>query len=135
MIYQIIKDLSNSHLFPIPTAATKLLQRKEKTKYFNDTFHYQSIIGKLNYLDKGKWPDIFYATHQCARFCEDSKILYVKVVEYIVGYLKKTRNKGIALNPNKNKLFEVYADLKHFSNWNKSTVEFDASKAKSRTRF
>ena len=34
-------------------------------------------------------------------FCEDPKEVHGKALEYIVGYLKKTRNKGIVLKPDK----------------------------------
>ena len=71
LIDQIIQDvklMSNYHLPSTPAAASKLLQRDQKAKPFNGRFHYRSVIGKLNYLDKGTRPDITYATHQCARF-------------------------------------------------------------------
>ena len=92
LIDQIIQDvklMSNYHLLSTPAAASKLLQRDQKAKPFNGRFHYRSVIGKLNYLDKGTRPDITYATHQCARFCEDPKEVHGKVVEYILGYSKK----------------------------------------------
>ena len=75
LINQIIKDvklMANSHLPSTPAAASKLLQRDQKAKHFNGRFHYRSLIGKINYLDKGTRPDISYATHQCARFLRRS---------------------------------------------------------------
>ena len=92
LIDQIIQDvklMANTHLPSTPAAASKLLQRDQKAKPFNGRFHYRSVIGKLNYLDKGTRPDITYATHQCARCCEDPKEVHGKVVEYILGYSKK----------------------------------------------
>ena len=68
------------------------------------------MIGKLNYLDKGIRLDFTYATHQCARFYEDPKEVHTQTVEYIVRYLKCTRNKGIVLKTNKEKSLEVYVD-------------------------
>ena len=101
LIIQDVKLKPNSHLPSTPALATKLLQREEKAPPFDGRFHYRSVIGKLNYLDKGTRPDITYATHQCARFCEDPKECHAQAVEYIVRYLKSTRNKGIILKPNK----------------------------------
>ena len=34
----------------------------------------RSVIGMLNYLDKGSRSDIAYATHQCARFVDNPKV-------------------------------------------------------------
>ena len=138
LIDQIIKDvklMANSHLSSSPAAASKLLQRDQKDMLFNGRFHCRSLIGRLSYFDKGTRPDITYATHQCARFCEAPKEVHEKAVEYIVEYLKKTRNKVIILKPDKSKSLEVYADADFSGNWNKETSEFDASTAKSRTGF
>ena len=76
LIDQIIQDVKlmvNNHLPSTLVATSKLLQRDQKAKSFNGRFHYRLVIGKLNYLDKGTRPDITYATHQCAQFCEDPK--------------------------------------------------------------
>ena len=135
LIIQDVKLKPNYHLPSTPALATKLLQREEKSPPFDGRFHYRSVIGKLNCLDKGTRPDITYATHQCARFCEDPKEIHAQAVEYIVRYLKSTRNKGIVLKPNQEKSLEVYADADFAGNWFKDTAEFDASTAKSRTGF
>ena len=81
----------------------------------------QDVNFMTNYLDKGTRPDIIYATYQCARFCEDPKEVHGKAVEYIVGYLKKTRKQGIVLKPDKSKLLEVYVDADFSGNWS-STI-------------
>ena len=51
-----------------PMAALQILHRHPKSERFDQSFNYQSIIGKLGYLDKCSRPDILYATHKCARF-------------------------------------------------------------------
>jgi hypothetical protein len=49
------------------TASSKLLSKHPESPSFNSHFHYRSVIGKLNYLEKSICPDIVYAIHQCAR--------------------------------------------------------------------
>ena len=89
----------------------------------------------MNYLEKGTRPDITYATHQCARFCEDPREPHGRAVEHIVKYLKKTKHRGIILDPDRAKSLEVYADADFSGNWNKNTAEHDSSTAKSCTGY
>ena len=49
-----------------PSMVSKILTRGNDEKDFDKNFHYGSIIGKLNYLQKGLRSDILYITHQCA---------------------------------------------------------------------
>jgi len=139
LIDQIVNDLQlkpNAHLPSIPALASRILQREEKAKpCINTKFHYRSIVGKLNFLEKGTIPDIAYATHQVARFCEDPRDAHVKAVVHLGKYLKHTRSEGIILKPDKLKSIEVYADADFAGNWNINTAEHDASTAKSRSGY
>ena len=78
-----------------PAVSSKLLSQHMKSKAFDNSFHYQSVIGMLNYLDAGSRSDIAYATHQCARFAADLKVEHGKVVRWLGRYLKGTCNKGM----------------------------------------
>ena len=77
LIDQIIKDMkmedTNIKIKHTPSMTSKILNRDHNGKAFDKSFHYRSIIGKLNYLEKGTRSDRSYITHQCARFCEDPK--------------------------------------------------------------
>ena len=77
------------------------------------------MIGQLNYLEKYTRSDTTYAVHQCARFCENTRISHFKAVEHIVKYLRRTKDKGLILTPKKNKSLEVYADTDFSGNWYK----------------
>ena len=62
LIEQTIKDL---HLEDpkvktkaTPASSSKLLSRHSKSERFDGSFNYKSVIGKLNYLEKGSRPDI-----------------------------------------------------------------------------
>jgi hypothetical protein len=75
-----------------PALSTKILQRNEKAPNFDQHFHYRRIIGQLNFLEKSSRPDIAYATHQVARFCEDPKVTHAEAIEHIAKYLRNTFN-------------------------------------------
>jgi len=57
----------------LPACSSKILKRHGDSEAFDESFHYRSIVGKLNYLEKGTRPDISYFTHQCARFVQEPK--------------------------------------------------------------
>ena len=139
LIDQIVKDLAinpNVHLLSIPALISRILQREEKAKSCsNSKFHYRSVAGKLNYLEKGTRPDIAYATHQVARFCEDPCEEHVKAIVHLGNYLKHTRSQGIILKPDSTKSIEVYVDVDFSGNWDRNTAEYDDSTAKSRSNY
>ena len=64
-------------------ASSKLLSRHTKSKAFDNSFHYRSAIGMLNYLDAGSRSYIAYATHQCAWFGADPKVEHGKAVRWL----------------------------------------------------
>lgn len=138
LIDQIIEDVgvkANELNRPTPAASTKILRRCQDAPSVKPPFNYRRVIGKLNFLEKSSRPDIAYAVHQCARFCSDPKEEHVNAVVHLVKYLKGTRDKGIILNPSKNKSFEVWVDADFAGNWNKETAMHDASTAKSRSGY
>ena len=65
----IIHDLhlqSGSNPKTTPTVTTKLLHKDTDSPDMAPDFHYCSVIGKLNLLEKSTWPDISISMHQCA---------------------------------------------------------------------
>jgi hypothetical protein len=118
-----------------PAASTKLLRRDLAAPKFDGRFNYRSVIGQLNFLEKSTRPDIAYATHQVARFCEDPRATHGEAVERIAKYLRDTRTEGVILSPNADKNFEVFADADFAGNWYKPTAAEDPSTAKSRTGY
>ena len=83
----------------MPAVSSKLLSRHTKSKSFDNSFHYRSVIGMLNYLDVGSHSDIAYATHQCTRFAANPKVEHGKAVQWLGQYLKGTHNKGMTFKP------------------------------------
>ena len=76
LIDDILNDLGLKHAKDgkeTPAASSRILTRIDNGTDHDKSFHYQSVIGKLNYLEKATRPDISFATHQCARFVADPK--------------------------------------------------------------
>ena len=100
-----------------PSMVLKIITKGICEKEFNKSFHCRSIIGKLNYLEKGSRSDISYITHQCARYTERPKANHVKAIRWLARYLKGTRNQGFEMKPDLEKGIEVYVDADFCGNW------------------
>ena len=76
LIKSILKDLNfqaNMKMKEIPALSSVILQKDNEGEDFKKDFHYQSIIGKLNFLEKSTRLDISYTVNQCMRFSEKPK--------------------------------------------------------------
>ncbi|MFN7263289.1 MAG: reverse transcriptase domain-containing protein, partial [Cyanobacteriota bacterium] len=135
LIDQVIQQLKfkdNTKTKETPMRSSVILSRHPESTPFDNSFHYRSVIGKLNYLEKGSRPDISYAVHQCARFCSAPMVEHGDAVRWIVRYLKGTRDKGLHLQPQKDRSFEVFVDADFAGNWHKDIAGTDADTARSR---
>ena len=121
LIAQILSDLKMDadklKIKDIPCKSSSILTRGDEDKPFDQSFHYRSIIGKLNYLEKGTRSDISYITHQCARFTEAPKERHAAAIRWLARYLKGTKNKGFIMRPDTKKGLEVYVDADFSGNW------------------
>jgi hypothetical protein len=92
LIHQILKDLrydtDDITIKTTPGASSRLLSRHCNSLPFDNSFHYRSVIGKINYLERGCRPDISYMTHQCARFSSEPKVEHGKAIRWLARYLK-----------------------------------------------
>ena len=66
-----------------PMASSKILSRHPSSEDFDGNFHYRRVIGMLNYLQRCTRPDISYAVHQCARFCEQPKTEHGNAIKWL----------------------------------------------------
>ena len=122
LVDQILEDLkmtANVKGKPTPAPSSKILTHQEDSEQFDRSFHYRSVIGKLNYLEKSTRPDISYATHQCARFTENPRKAHAQSVRWLARYLKATRDKGVIMTPNRDKNLEMFVDADFSGNWKK----------------
>jgi Reverse transcriptase (RNA-dependent DNA polymerase) len=103
-----------------PAGVSQILHRHSNSEPFDNSFNYRSVLGMLYYLDKGTRSDIAYATHQCARFCEQPKKEHGKAVRWIARYLLGTKDKGMTFKPDLSKGLEEFVDSDFAGNWDKS---------------
>ena len=133
LIQQIIKDVGvgNHRAKPTPASSSKILHRELEGKDFKGGFDYRSVVGKLNFLEKGSRPEIAYAVHQCARFSTNPKESHAEAIRQIARYLVGTKDMGIILKPNMDKLFEVYVDASFSGDWKPEAAGIDERTVKS----
>ena len=95
LIDSIIKDLhlqTSSNSKKAPSMMTSLLHKDANGPAMTPDFHYRSVIGKLNFLEKSTRPDISISVHQCARFSENPKRSHTETVKRIGRYLLSSRD-------------------------------------------
>ena len=112
--------------------SSRILSAHPKSDDFDNSFHYRSVIGKANYLEKGTRPDIAYAVHQCARFTQSPKTEHGEALRWLGRYLKGTRDSGIRFKPDPTRSFEVFVDADFAGNWDPEIADQDRSTARSR---
>ena len=107
----------------IPAASSKVLTRHPSSEEFDGSFNYRSVIGQLNYLEKGTRMDIAYQAHQCARYTENPKVEHGKAVKWLGRYLKNTVNRGITIEPDDSKGLEVFVDSDFAGLWDRTDTD------------
>ena len=97
------------------------------------SFHYRSVIWKLNYLEKATRPDISFATHQCARFVADPKKTHAQAVRWLGRYLLHSKRKGMRFRADITRGLEVFVDASFAGNMDKQDAQTgDRDTARSR---
>ena len=112
----------------------KILFSHKHSDEFYKSFHYHSVIGKLNYLEKSCRLDIAYAVHQCASCSVDPRKKHTYAIRWLVNYVKGTKDKGTILQPKLGYGLEVFVDANFSGNWNKDE-SYDRNTARSRHGF
>ena len=102
-----------------PAASSCILHRHKDSQDFDGSFHYRSVDGMLNYLDKGSHSDIAYATHRYAHFVDKPKKEHADALHWLACYLKGTRDKGMIYDPDLSTGLEVFMDADFAGNWNR----------------
>lgn len=100
-----------------PAASSKILKRHKESENFDNRFNYRSIIGKINYLEKGSRLDLAYAAHRAVRFVEQPKKEHGEVVTWLGKYILGTIGNGMILKPRNDEGLEVFVDADFAGNW------------------
>ena len=90
---------------------------------FDHLFDYCSVIGKLGYLETGSCPDIAYIAHQCVQVMSKPHTKHRNTISWLGCYFKRTRNKGMVMQPKRNQGLEVYVDANFAGNWAPDKVD------------
>ena len=87
LINKILNDLglSNDFVKKLGTPANQILFPDLNEEAYDGASNYRSVIGKLNFLALNTRPDIAFAVHQCARFCQNPRVTYGAVVKKLVN--------------------------------------------------
>ena len=86
------------------------MTRHPDSEDFDESFNYRSVIGKMNYLEKGTRIDIAFQTHQCARYIVNPKLEHGSAVKWLGRYIKATANHGLIIELDDTKGLEVFVD-------------------------
>ena len=136
LIDSIIQDLhqqSGSNPKSTPSITTKLLHKDADSTEMTPDFHYCSVIGKLNFLEKSTRPDISVSVHQCAWLTEHPKRSHAEAVERIGRYLLGTRDQGLIIRPNTPWHFDCWVDADYAGKWRYTDAHIDPMTSKSRS--
>ena len=99
------------------------MTRNDSGTDHDKSFHYRSVIGKLNYLEKATRPDTSFATHQCARYVVDPKKSHAWAVRWLGHYVLHSRRKGIRFKADITHGLEVFVDASFAGNWDKQDAQ------------
>ena len=136
LIDSILQDLhlqNGSNPKTTPAITSKVLHKDADGTEMTPEFHYRSVIGKLNFLEKSTRPDISVSVHQCARFTEHPKRCHAEAVKRIGRYLLGTRDKALIINPQAPWHFDCWVDADFSGNWRHKDAHVDPMTAKSRS--
>ena len=134
LIDSIIEDLNmkdNTKPQAVPACSSELLHKDTDGESVEVNFHYCSVIGRLNFLQKSTCPDTSVSIHQCARFQDNPKKSHLQAARTIRCYLIGTRDKGIVMRLDHTKSFECWVDVDFMGNWYEPRATKDPMTAKS----
>ena len=118
-----VPSMKNARSSKTPAATGTALTKDEEGDPRKETWHYRSLIGMMNYLVNCSQPELAFAVHQCARFCNSPKLSHEQAVKRIIRYLlhvQHTGNQGILFQPNPSHSIHTFVDASFAGDWNTS---------------
>ena len=102
-----------------PAEAIKILHADQVREAHKAPWNLCAVVGSLNYLQAMTQPNLAYAVHQCAQFCNAPKLSHKQALKHICQYLQGTRKCSLLFHPNLQDGFKCYVDADWAGNWNK----------------
>jgi len=99
------------------TPASSILHPDPDSLPHEETWHYHSVVGKLNFIAANTRPDISLAVHQCTKYSNQPCFLHKKAVKHIGRYLYLTQTQGLILHPQPDHSLNAYADADFAGCW------------------
>ena len=90
-IINFIPGMAEARSAKSPACSSIVLTKDIEGEPRKEQWNYRAIIGLLNYLVNCTHPELAFAVHQCARFCNDPKIVHEPAVKIIIRYLLSTQ--------------------------------------------
>lgn len=138
-----IPGMTDARSAKFPACSSMILTKEGDGVSRKEHWNYCSVIGMLNYLVNCTYPEMLYAVHQCAQFCNDPKHVHEQAVKRISRYLIGTKHntkehakwsQGILYQPNKTRRITTCADTSFAGEWNTSLSD-EPSSVMSRTGY
>jgi hypothetical protein len=122
LIASILEDLQlagpelkgNTKTKELPSMSTRKIMADTSGPEFTYPWHYRSVIGKLNFLEKSTHPDISYVVHQLAHYSTKQKQSHGQAMKHLGRYLLGTKDKGLILQPQGHTNLQCYVDADFF---------------------
>ena len=129
------ENRSSTSIRDLPSMPTRKILADTNGPMFTYPWHYRSVIGKLNFLEKSTRPDILYVVHQLARYSTKQRQSHGHAVKHLGRYLLGTRDKGLILHPTDPIDLTCFVDADFCGNWDPKSATDDPETAKSRSGF
>ena len=142
-IVDFIPGMAESNSVKTPACSSVTLTKDIEGENRKESWDYRAIVGMLNYLVNCTHPELSFAVHQCARFCNNPKRSHEQAIKRIIRYLrgsmpdnkgKERAPQGILFRPDKDKSIETYVDASFAGDWNISWSD-EPSSVMSRTGY
>ena len=88
LINQIVQDVNLAQMFlprSTPAKSSVIIQQDLAVPTFDHRFHYNSVIGKLNFLENFTRGNISYATRQVGQLCKNPCCTHDTAIKHLSG--------------------------------------------------
>ena len=85
-IIEAIPGMKKANPIKYPALPSVILTKDTDGAERKEHWNYRSLIGMLNFLTNSTHPELSFAVHQCARFCNDPKMVHEQAVKRIIQY-------------------------------------------------
>lgn len=119
---------------PVQTPIAEPLFKHKDSPPFDDSFHYRSALGMMQYVGNNTHPECAYAINACARYSLDPRQAHGNALKRIGRYFKGVIDEGLIIDPKGPLSLDCHVDADFAGNYNTNDAD-DPSSVFSRTGF